>query len=125
MHMFLLVIVILAAAPVMIGFIGSRKRRREDRQHFVAFVGFSGSIVAVVVTIAWLIGARLSTAPAQHPSAALQTFELVFGYIGIISSVVAFVAGLLSTGIQRVALVMLGPLMGLIYVVGAFYNFGA
>lgn len=124
MHMFLLVIVVLVAVPVTTGFIGSRKRRREDRQHFAAFVGFCGSIVAVVVTIAWLIGARLSTAPAQHPSAALQTFELVFGYIGIISSVVAFVAGLLSTGIQRVALVMLGPLMGLIYVVGAFYNFG-
>ncbi|MGP0096528.1 MAG: hypothetical protein ACLPHI_05800 [Terriglobales bacterium] len=113
-----LLVTLIVAVPVVAGFITSRRRRRLDRWHFAAFVGFSGGVAAVAATILWLASAR-------NLSPAWQGVTFVSGIVGIISSLVAFFAGLFTGGVPRFALVSFGIAMGLIYFLGAFSNFGA
>jgi hypothetical protein len=112
---------IIVGGSLAAGFIASWKQRRADRHHFAAFVGFSSGIVAVTTTaILWLAAAQ----PANLRPA-WQGFMFLSGAVGIISSLVTLLAGLFSDGIQRFALVICATLMGLIYLLTAFSNFGA
>lgn len=115
----MLPVTIVIGVPVVVGFIASRKQRSEDRRHRAAFIGFSGAIVAVAATILSLSAAQPYSSPAR------QGLAFVSGIIGIVSSLVVFVAGFLSGGFQRFALVSCGIAMGLIYLLAAFSNFGS
>jgi len=115
------------AVPVVAGFISSRTERTVDRRHFAAFVGFSAAIVAlsamiasIAATIVWL---RPPQSPYDHP--VLQGFVFIFSIMGLLSTGIAFVAGLCSSGIRRVALVLFVPAIAIIWLMAAFSNFGA
>src|ERR1700674_2280909 len=119
----MIVIVLLLAAPVAVGFVKSRRKRREDRRHLAAFVGFSAAVVAVIADIVafaffyWLGEGRMRyMVPAQ------RVFLAIPSMIGSVSFVVAFVAGLLSRGGQRVFLVAFAIAMAFVYVLTAFSN---
>jgi hypothetical protein len=123
----LLLLVLLITVPVAAGFIKSRAQRRIDRPHFAAFVGLSAGAAACVATVIYLAASvvwfRAPESQYDHPSRG--GFLFICGSLGLISSAIAFFAGLFSRGIWRVALVILGLTMGLIYVFAAFSNFGA
>jgi hypothetical protein len=128
MLVLLLAIVLLIAVPVVAGFVTTRRERQADRRHFAALVGFSAGIFAIAATIVSftvpIVWFRPPDLPYYHP--ALQGIVFISGSIGIISSGVAFVAGLFCGGIRRVALVAaFAPVIGLIYLLAAFSNFGA
>jgi len=115
------------AIPVVAGFMSSRRQRGVDRRHFAAFLGFSAAVVAlgvmaaaIAATIVWF---RPPQSPYDHPVE--QGFVFICSVIGLLSTGTAFVAGLFSTGIRRVALILFGPCMALVYVLAAFSNFGA
>ena len=115
------------AVPVVAGFISSRRQRTVDRRHFAAFVGFSAAIVAlgaiiaaIAATIVWL---KPPQSPYDHPVE--QGFVAILCIIGLLSTGIAFIAGLFSGGIRRVALVLFVPAMAIIWLLAAFSNFGA
>ncbi len=119
----LFVVTVLLAPPVLIGLWGSWKKRQVDRQHLIAFVGFGGGLVAVVAEIAVLEMQMLG-----NPSVLTQAKQgviFLLSTIGLASTIVAFVAGLFSNGLQRVMLIISGVLMGFVYLLTAFSNFGA
>jgi drug/metabolite transporter (DMT)-like permease len=118
---------LLIAVPIVVGFITSRGQRGVDRRHFAAFVGFGAAIVAlgatiggITATIVWL---RPPQSPYDHPVE--QGFVFIFSIIGLLSTGIAFFAGLFSNGIRRVALVLFVPAMAIIYALAAFSNFRA
>lgn len=120
-------VALLVAVPVLGGFIRSRRQRSIDRQHFAAFVGFSAAIVALIsitsgitANIIWVMAPE---SPHDHPVE--QAFVAIFSIIGLLSTCVAFFAGLCSSGIRRLALVLFVPAVALIYLLAAFSNFGA
>lgn len=115
------------AVPVAAGFISSRRQRGVDRPHFAAFVGFSAAIVAlsamisgIAATIVWM---RPPQSPYYHPVE--SGFVFIFCLIALLSTGVAFFAGLFSSGIRRVALVLFVPAMAIVWLLAAFSNFGA
>jgi hypothetical protein len=115
------------AVPVVAGFVSSRRQRAVDRRHFAAFVGFSAAIVAlsaviagITATIVWM---RPPESPHDHPVEA--GFVFIFCLIALLSTGVAFLAGLFSSGIRRVALVLFVPAMAIVWLLAAFSNFGA
>ena len=121
------VVALLLAVPVLAGLIRSRKQRAIDRQHFAAFIGFSAAIVALIsitsgitANIIWVTSPE---SPHDHPVE--QGFVAIFSIIGLLSTSVAFVAGLCSSGIRRLALVLFAPAGAIIYLLAAFSNFGA
>ncbi|HXM23566.1 MAG TPA: hypothetical protein VN948_20080 [Terriglobales bacterium] len=118
---------LLIAVPVVAGFITSRGQRGIDRRHFAAFVGFSAAIVALSATIGGITATIVWFRPPQHPyyHPVEQGFVFIFSIIGLLSTGTAFCAGLFSNGIRRVALVLFGPAMAVVYVLAAFSNFGA
>jgi hypothetical protein len=116
----LLLIILVIAVPVALGFRKSRADRAVDRRHFAAFIGFSAALFALGSAILWLI-----TGQIQTPTPTQQASVFVVGVISNISAVAALVCGILSRGAQRVALIAFGIGMQLIYVLGAFSNFGA
>jgi hypothetical protein len=122
----LLVLTLIIAIPVLAGFSSSWRQRRADRQHSAAFVGFSAGVAAVIATLAYFTSAIVWLRPPElpyfHPVA--QGFVFISGWIGLVASLVAFVAGLFSSGSQRITLIIFGPVIGLIYVLAAFSNFG-
>lgn len=122
----LLMIVGAMALPMTAGFIKSRSQRKLDRRHFAAFVGFTAAIVLLIATLVGM-SAALAWFSATHPrhyDPVQQGFVAILGIIGLTSTGVAFFAGFLSDGTRRVTLIMFGPVMVLIYVMGAFTNFG-
>src|SRR5215471_6050230 len=119
-------ITLVIAIPVLTGFIHSRERHSIDRRHFAAFVGFSAAIVALGATIAGITSTIIWFKPPQHPyyHPFEQGFVAIFSIIGLLSTGTAFFAGFFSDGIRRVALVLFGPAMAVVYVLAAFSNFG-
>jgi hypothetical protein len=122
-----LLLTLLIAVPVVAGFITSRGQRGIDRRHFAAFVGFSAAVVAlsamiasIAATIVWL---KPPQSPYYHPVE--QGFVFIFSIIGLLSTGTAFIAGLCSSGIRRVALVLFVPAVAIIWFLAAFSNFGA
>ena len=115
------------AVPVVAGFITSRGQRGVDRRHLAAFVGFSAAIVALGATIggitASIIWLRPPQSPYDHPLE--QGFVFIFSIVGLLSTGTAFCAGLFSNGVRRIALVLFGPAMAVVYMLAAFSNFGA
>jgi hypothetical protein len=118
---------LLIAVPVAAGFISSRGQRGVDRRHFAAFVGFSAVIVALSAMIAATAATIIWMRPPQHPyyHPVEQGFVSIFSIIGLLSTGIAFIAGLFSSGIRRVALVLFVPAMAMIWLLAAFSNFGA
>jgi hypothetical protein len=121
------IVSLLIAVPVVAGFISSRRQRSLDRRHFAAFVGFSAAIVAlsaviasIAATIIWM---RPPESPYYHPVVA--GFGFICSWIGLLSTGIAFFAGLFSSGIRRVGLVLFVPAMAIIWLLAAFSNFGA
>ena len=115
------------AVPVIAGLISTRRQRGVDRPHFAAFVGFSAATVAlsamisgIAATIVWM---RPPQSPYCHPVVA--GFGFIFSWIALLSTGVAFFAGLFSSGIRRVALVLFVPAMAIVWLLAAFSNFGA
>jgi hypothetical protein len=109
------------AGLVVWGFVPSWKHRDIDRQHFAAFVGFSGAIVAATATTFESVVADLyphTMIPAVQGSA------FVAGVIAIISIFVTSIAGLFSRGIQRIALVSCGIVVALMYLFVMVSHFG-
>lgn len=127
MLVILLLFVVFITAPVVIGFRKTIAQRRLDPRHFAAFVGFGAAVLANIATIIFFIA--LSVIFRSHgtanPSPTGQGLIFVSGSVGIISSAIAFFAGVFSWGIRRVTLLVFGPVMGRIYVLAAFSNFGA
>jgi hypothetical protein len=90
-------------------------------------VGFSAAIVAlsavmasIAATIVWM---RPPQSPYYHPVVA--GFGFIWSWIGLLSTSIAFLAGLFSNGIHRIALVLFVPAMAIIWLLAAFSNFGA
>jgi len=120
-------ITLVVAVPVLAGFISTRKQHAGNRQLFAAFVGFSAAIVAlsailaaITASIIWM---RPPLSPYDHP--VVTGFGFIFSWIGLLSTGIAFIAGLFSKGIHRVALVLFVPAMSIIWLLAAFANFGA
>lgn len=115
------------AVPVVAGFMRSRGQRAVDRRHFAAFVGFSAAIVALSATIAGITATIIWMRPPQSPyyHPVEQGFVAILSIIGLLSTGIAFFAGLFSNGIRRVALLLFGPAMAIVYFLAAFSNFGA
>jgi hypothetical protein len=118
---------LMIAVPVIAGFISTRRERAVDRRHFAAFVGFSAATVAlsamicaIIATIVWM---KPPESPYYHPVE--QGFVAILSLIGLLSTGVAFVAGLFSNGIRRVVLALFLPAMAIIWLLTAFSNFGA
>lgn len=84
----------------------SRKERGIDRSHFAAFVGFSAAVVAVTGTIVHAVEIHIrGHASPSTISSVLQALTAVNSIIFFTSLLVTFLAGLLSRGIQRIALI--------------------
>jgi|SRR5579863_6809840 len=119
--------VVVVAIPVVIGFIRSRDQRHVDRRTFAAFVGFGAAIVALGVTMASITADIVWYQPPRHPyyHPTEQGFVAVLSTIGVLSTSIAFIAGLFSSGTRRIALVLFVPVMAIIYLLAAITNFGA
>lgn len=121
MILFLLLAVI--SLSVAFGFVKSRQRRQVDSRHFAAFVGFSAALVAIAaVSLGVTLTIRWFGPAYYHP--VRQAFVGVFGIIATIAMIVTFVAGLLSKGVWRAALVFFVPAVLLVYLLNGFANFG-
>jgi len=102
------------------GFMTSRKQRGIDRRYFAAFVGFTAALVAVIaLTLGMIVGA-----PHTHPSPAVSGFLFVISMIWLISMLVTVFAGLISRGVQRIALVSCSVVLCLIFLFNAAGHFG-
>lgn len=124
----LLILVVVMAFAMIVGLIKSRAQRQVDRPHFAAFVGFSAGVVSLAATIISMIATIVwfpATKPQYYYHPMRQDFVAVFATIGTVSTCIAFIAGLLSYGTRRIALVVFGPVMGLIYILRALTNFGS
>lgn len=125
--MIVLSLLALIAIAVVGGLARSYTGRRTDRRGSAAFLGFTAALIAVVATIAYftiaMVWLRPPSVPYFHQVA--QWFVFISGWVGMISSAIAVLAGLFSRGIPRIALVVFGLVMAVIYVLGAFSNFGA
>ena len=116
----LILILIVLAVPVFIGFRKSWDERQIDRPRLAAFVGYSAALFALATASLWLIAGQVQT-----PTSTQRAIVFVIGVISNVSSAAALVCGLLSGGGQRVSLISFAIVMQLIYVLGAFSNFGA
>ena len=102
------------------GFITSRKQRSIDRRHFITFVGFTAALVAVAaLTLGMAVGA-----PHAHPSPSVSGLLFVISMIWLISMLVTIVAGLISRGVQRIALVSCSVVLSLIFLFNIAGHFG-
>lgn len=116
----LLPVIVVLAVLVGFGFVGSRKTRHVDWRNFAAFIGFSSDLVAVAATFLWAVAAALPS----YASIPRREFTFVVGLIGILSALMAFLAGLVSRGVQRLKLVGFGVVIGFVYLFGMFTHFG-
>src|SRR5580693_2068053 len=99
---------------MVVGFVRTRDQRSVDRRHLAAFVGFSAAVVALIAGISGAAATAVWFGPAYfHP--VRQGFLAVFSVVALVSTGIAFIAALFSRGISRIALVIFGPLMCLIY----------
>jgi hypothetical protein len=102
------------------GVITSRKQRGIDRRYFAAFLGFNAALVAVTaLALGMVVGA-----PHTHPSPAVSIFLFVTSMIWLISMLVTVLAGLISRGVQRIALVSCSVVLTLIFLFNAAGHFG-
>ncbi len=115
----LLPVIVVLAVLVGFGFVSSRKTRHVDWRNSAAFVGFSSDLVAVTATFLWAVAALPSYASIPR-----QEFTFVVGLIGILSALMAFLAGLVSRGAQRLKLVGFAVVIGFVYLLGMFTHFG-
>lgn len=115
------------AIPIIAGFMRSRTERTVDRRHFLAFVGFSAAIVALVAMISVIVATMVWVKPPQspHDHPVVAGFGFILSWIWLLSTGVAFFAGLCSSGIRRIALVLFAPAMAVVWLLAAFSNFGA
>jgi hypothetical protein len=54
-----------------------------------------------------------------------QGFAFILSVVALLSTGVAFFAGLWASGIRRVALILFVPAMAIVWLLAAFSNFGA
>jgi hypothetical protein len=98
----------------------SRKQRGIDRRYFAAFVGFTAALVAATaLTVGMVVGA-----PHTRPSPAVSGFLFVTSAIWLISMIVTVFAGLISRGVQRIALVSCSVVLCLLFLFNAVRHFG-
>jgi hypothetical protein len=103
------------------GLLFSRKQRGVDRRHFAAFVGFTAAVVAVTATTFELL---VTDFYPHSMSRAWGEFLFATCIIVTFSIPITFLAGLLSRGTQRVALVSGGIVVALMYISGLVSRFG-
>jgi len=104
--MILLAVALVTAGLMVWGLLTSRKDRGMDRRQYAAFVGFiAGAIAVTGVTLDVVVAAVQGHVSPYDMGVARQVFNLVVGVITFTSIPVAFFSGLLSRGIQRIALI--------------------
>jgi hypothetical protein len=111
-------IILILAVPVWLAFVASRNQRHEDWRYFAAFLGFSNSLVTVIATLLWAVAGLPS-----HASVSLQEFTFVIGIVGILSTLVACSAGIVSRGVQRLKLIGFTVVIAFVYLLGMFTHF--
>ena len=102
-----LVAYILMAVPALIGLRRSLRDRHLDHKHFASFVGFVaalGSLTAATFGIGMLM--RLGVQSAYNASLRWHALAAIFGLSTTLGCVVAFVAGVFSTGRRRIFLIV-------------------
>ncbi len=121
------IIIAAIGIPIFRGFVHTRKQRNGDRRHFAEFLGFTAGLVGIVATLLYLTTAivwfRPGVVPYYHPTT--QGIVFICGIVGLLSSLVAVIAGLFGRGVRRITLIIFGPVMAVIYLLSAFSNFGA
>jgi hypothetical protein len=105
-------IYILLALPVLIGLRLSLRDRHSDRRHFISFVGFIAALVAVAAAAAGEeMNMRLGVQSYYSISSAWKVLLAISGLSEVSGCVVAFVAGLFSTGRRRIFLIALAAFL--------------
>ena len=101
-------IYILLAVPVLIGLRASLRDRRQDRRHFISYVGFIAALVAVTAAaFGEGMTMRLGVQSYYSTSSAWKLALAILSLTTFSGCVVAFVAGLFSTGRRRIFLIAL------------------
>jgi type II secretory pathway pseudopilin PulG len=105
----------------------ARARARALRQQHATAVGFGASLLSILVTTGYLLAAIVSSRPPNVPydHPVQQGLIYIGGSLALLLALVAFVAGWFSDGLDRVVLVIFGPVMLFIYVIAAFSNFAS
>ena len=115
------------AVPIIEGFIDTRKQRTVDRRYLAAFVGFTAATVALSAIIFGVIADIIWVRPPEsayyHPVE--RGFVAIMSLVALLSTGVAFFAGLCSRGSWRITLVLFPPAMAVIWLLAALSNFGA
>lgn len=101
-------IYILLAVPMLIGLRVSLRDRHLDRRHFISFLGFTAALVAVAAAVAHE-GMNMWRGVQSYysTSSAWKVLLAISGLTEVLGCVLAFVAGLLSTGRRRIFLIVL------------------
>ena len=119
MAIFLLVAVIIDGLMVW-GLVKSQRTRHIDWRHYASFVGFIAAIAAVTATALVLVVGT----PHTRPSSAAMGFLFIAGCVAMISNLATILGGLLSRGVQRLALISCGMIVALAYLAGMVAHFG-
>ena len=119
--MIILLPVTLVTGGLMVwGVTTSRRQRGIDRRHFAAFVGFTAALAATTaLTLGMAVGASHT-----HPSPAVSGLLFVISMIWLVSMLVTVVAGLVSQGFQRIALVSCSVVLFLIFLFNVVRHLG-
>ena len=118
-----LLLAVLVAVPVVVGFIRAQKERHISRRHLAAFVGFSSALVGALLTcIAFGVDTIWPGPAYYHPIITDIVAICSFGWLA--ASVISLVAGVLSTGRSRLILILYAPITLVIYMFAALGNMG-
>lgn len=124
--MIVFVLLAVTAVPVIIGFIRTQRQRGETRRRRAAFFGFSAALAAVTMLIATTaVLCRFGPVKSRYVGSVPQGALFAAGIIATVSTVVAFACGFFAERWLRIFLIVFGPVMVFIYVLLAFWNFGA
>ena len=95
----------LLAVPALIGWRRSARDRHLDRRHFISFVGFTAALVAITAAVAHEgMDIRQGVQSYYSSSCAWKALLAISGLSELLGCILAFGAGLLSTGRRRLFL---------------------